>query len=260
MSVQIHTEDPINAAKASGITSQTAHNSNTESPQQPGQTTSTASTPYAYPPAQPGAAAPTHTSTLPQSSSYGPPAPQPGAAPVPPPPTITAGPSVPPPPKAGEKPLSAEHYKAVHSRPAQPQPYPSQVSQPLVDHPVRAVPAGSTTSTSTEPFFNPSTQPSNMPSSTDMPARASLDHPPGYVQNPFAADMTPDQRFTAQQEQEKRSEILPSLGYIDNSKGERPGLEDDQTVWGTAKKWAKGTGEQASKLREEVWNQFGPGS
>lgn len=71
--------------------------------------------------------------------------------------------------------------------------------------------------------------------------------------------MTPDQRFTAQQEQENRSETLPSLGYIDNSKGERPNSEDDQSVWGTAKKWAKGTGEQASKLGEEVWNKFGPG-
>lgn len=256
MSVQIHTEDPINAAKASGITSQTAHNSNTESSPQSGHSTST---PYAYPPAQPGAAAPTPTSTLPPSSSYGPPAPQPGAAPVPPPPTITARPGVPPPPKAGEKPLSPENYKAVHSGLTQPQPYPSQVSQPLVNHPVRAVPPGSTTSTTTEPSFNPPTQASNISSSTDMPARASLDHPPGYVQNPFAADMTPDQRFTAQQEQENGSAILPSLGYVDNSKGEKIGLEENKSVWGTAKKWAKGTGEQASRLGEEVWNKFGPG-
>ena len=270
MSVQIHSEDPISPVKASGITPHTAHNSNAENPSQPKQTTT--GPPYAYPPAQPGAVAPTPTSTIPPSPSYGPPAPMPGVAPVPPPPTITARPGVPPPPKAGEKPLSPERYAPVHSIPAQAQPYPSQVSQSPVDHPLRAIPPGSTTSTSTEPSFIPSARPgdipsstdtparvSNVPSSADMSARVSLEHPPGYVQNPFASDMTPEQRFAAQQQQENQSDTLPSLGYNDTSKGARPGLEDDQTVWGTAKKWAKETGEQASKLGEEVWNKFNAG-
>ena len=91
-----------------------------------------------------------------------------------------------------------------------------------------------------------------------MPIGASLEHPPGYVQNPFASDMTPDQRFAVEQEQENRSETLPSLGYTDSKKGSRSGLEEDDTVWGAAKKWAKETGEQASKLGEEVWDKFGP--
>ena len=89
-----------------------------------------------------------------------------------------------------------------------------------------------------------------------MPVRASLEHPPGYVQNPFASDMTPDQRFATQQQEENRSDTPPSLGYVDDSKA-RPGLEDDQTVWGTAKKWMKEKGEQANKLGEEAWNKFG---
>ena len=90
-----------------------------------------------------------------------------------------------------------------------------------------------------------------------MPGRASLEHPPGYVQNPFASDMTPDQRFAAQQNNENRSETLPSLGYIDNAKGPRAGLEDDESVWGTAKKWVKEKAEQASKLEEKVWDKIG---
>ena len=87
-----------------------------------------------------------------------------------------------------------------------------------------------------------------------MPVRASLEHPPGYMQNPFASDMTPDQRLAAEQQQENQSNTLPSLGYIDDSKGPRLGSEDDETVWGTAKKWAKETGEQAGKL----WDSFVP--
>ena len=230
--VPIHTQDPISPAKAKTTTG--SH--------------------YTYPAAQPGAAAPTPTSRIPHSSSNGPPAPQPRAAPVPPPPTITARPSVPPPPKAGERPLSPKHYAPVQSTPAQPQQYPSQMSQSPVDRPLRAVPPGSTTSTNVEPSFNPSSQPSHIPSSTDMPPRASLEHPPGYVQNPFASDMTPEQRFAAQQEHENSSDTLPSLGYVDNSKGPGPGLEEDQSVLGTAMKWAKET----KQLGEEVWNKYGP--
>ena len=255
MGVQIHTEDPIKPAKASGLTRQTAH-TNAGDPSQSAQTTT--SSPYAYPSAQPGAIAPTPTSTTVQSSSYGAPAPQPGAAPVPPTPTVAPRAGVPPPPKVGEKALSPEHYAPVHSAQAQPQPYPPQMSQSVMDHPLRALPPGSTTSTSTEPSFNPSAQPSSISSSTDVGPRASLEHPPGYVQNPFASDMTPDQRFAAEHEQGNRSENLPSLGYIDDPKGPRPGLEDDQTVWGTAKKWVKEMGDKASKLEKEAWDKYGP--
>ncbi len=253
--VQIHTEDPIKPAKASGVTPQTAY-SDAGNPSQPGPNAT--GSPYTYPPAQPGAAAPTPTGTIPQRSSYDPPAPQPGGTPVPPPPTTNASRGVPPPPKAGEKPLPAEHYAPARSTlEAKTQPYPSQMSQFMVDQPLRALPPGSTTSTSTEPSFQSSSQQSSIRSATDMPSRGSLEHPPGYVQNPFASDMTPDQRFAAEQQQENRSETLPSLGYVDNSKAPRPGLEDDQTLLGKAKKWAKETGQQASKLEEKIWNQFG---
>ena len=245
--IQIHTEDPISPANASSITPQTSNAGNFSQPAQ-----ATAPHPYVYPPAQPGAAAPTPTRSVPHSSSYGPPAPQPGAAPVPPPPTTTAQPSLPPPPKAGEKPLSPEHYAPVQSTPAQPQPYPSQMSQPTVDSPIKGVPTGSTTSTIMQPSFDPSNQASNDASSTDMPIRASLEYPPGYVQDPFASDVTPDQRFAAEQQRGNGSDTLPSLGYTHNPRGTKPGLEED--IWGTAKKWMKESGKQA----KEAWDKFGP--
>lgn len=245
--IQIHTADPINPNTSSIATS------NAGNPSQLAE--STAPSPDVYPPAQPGAAAPTPTSTAPQSSSHGPPAPQPGVIPVPLPATTTAQPSLPPPPKAGEKPLSPEHYAPVHYTPAQPQPYPSQMSHPTVDSPIKGVPTGSTTTTITQPSFGPSSQPNNVSSSTDMPIRGSLEHPPGYVQDPFASDMTPDQRFTAEQQQGNGSDMVPSLGYIDDPKATRPGAEDEKTVWGTAKEWAIERGGQA----KEVWDKFSPG-
>ena len=229
------------------MTPQTAYNPKSGIPSP--QANATAPSPYAYPPAGPGGAASTPTSTVPKSSS-GPPAPQPGAAPMP-------EPSLPP-RKANEKPLSPEQYAPARFTPAQPLPYPSQMSQPTVDHPLKGVPPGSTTLTGMGPAFNPATHRNSIASSPDMPVRATLEHPLGYVQNPFASDMTPDQRFTAEQQDENRSGTLPSLGYTDDPKGSRPRSEKDKSVWGTAKKWAKETSEQASKLGGEVWDKFGP--
>ena len=253
--IQIHTDDPISPTKASGTSPRTA-NADAVNLSQPGNEST--QSPYVFPPAQPAATAPTLTSKAPQESI--PPAPQPGAIPVAPPPTKAVRLSVPPPPKVGEKPLSPEQYAPVHSTPTQPLQYPTQMSQPMVHQPLRGLPPGSATSTSTEPSFNPSASPTSLPPSTDMPPRASLEHPPGYVQNPFASDMTPDQRYAAEEEQRpqgNRSETLPSLGYMDPPKGPRPGLEDDQTIWGQAKKWVKETGEHAGRQAEELWNQFG---
>ena len=248
--IPIHSEDPI-----SGITPQRAYDSNARSDSQPAKIT--APSPDTYPRAQPAVAASTPTRTIPHN--YGPPAPQPGAAPaplVPPPPSITSKPSLPPPPKAGEKPLSPEHYAAVYSTLAQPQPYPYQMSQAKVDHPLKGVPPGSTTSASMRPF-DTSAERTNFSSSTETAVRASLEHPPGYVQNPFASDMTPDQRFAAERQQEKRSDTLSSLGYIDDPKVSMPGLVEDETAWGTAKKWMKETGDRVSKFGEEVWHKLG---
>ena len=250
--IQIHTQDPISPANASGVTPQTAHNP--ECTSQPPTTTTTAS--RSYPPARPGVAAPTPTGTLASSSAHGPAPPQPEAIPGPALPATIAKAGLPPPPKAGEKPMPPEHYAPVHSTPTQPQPYPPQmVPSPLIAVTSGMAP-GSTTSTTTQNSFDPSAPATSLPSSAEPPARVSLEHPPGYVQNPYASDMTPAQQRAAAQE-ENWTETVRSLGYNDNAKaGRNAELGEDESVWDMATKWAKKTGEQASELHGQVWEKI----
>ncbi len=248
--IQVHTQEPISPAKASGVSLQTADKP-VGSISQTASTTTAAS--YGYPPAKPGAAVPTPTTT--SKSTYSPPAPQPGTAPVPPPPTITTKPSLPPPPKAGEKPMPPEYYAPGHSTPTKPQPYPAQMAQPPLGSYPNGIPPVSTTST-TEPSFPLSAPPINLPAvSAGSPTRASLEHPPGYVQNPYASDMTPAQRLAAPQP-ENESETSPSLGFTDNTQGNHAGFGEEESVWSMATKWAKKKGEQASELHGQVWEKI----
>ena len=248
--IQVHTQEPLSPAKASGVSPQTADKP-AGSISQMASTTTAAS--YGYPPAKPGAAVPTPTAT--SKSTYSPPAPQPGTAPAPPPPTTTAKPSLPPPPKAGEKPMPPEYYAPVHPTPTKLQPYPPQMAQPPLGSYPNGIPPGSTTST-TEPSFPLSAAPINLPAaSAGSPTRASLEHPPGYAQNPYASDMTPAQRLAAAQ-QENDSETSPSLGFVDNAKGDHAGFGEEDSVWSMATKWAKKKGEQASELHGQVWEKI----
>lgn len=106
----------------------------------------------------------------------------------------------------------------------------------------------------------------------------SLEHPPGYVQNPYAADMTPEQRFASQ-----RGAGSPSLGYNDNNAvlggvkspsgvfqgfggmaSPRPGggilngdgKNEDGSVWGVVSGWAKGAGKKLGEVEGEVWRRI----
>lgn len=248
--IQVHTREPISPTKASGISPQTADKP-AGSVSQAASTTTAAS--HGYPPPKPGAAIPTPTAA--SKSTCSPPAPQPGAAPIPPPPTTTAKPSLPPPPKAGEKPMPPEYYAPVHPTPTQPQPYPPQMAQPPLGSYPNGIPPGSTTST-TEPSFPLSVAPINLPAiPAGSPTRASLEHPPGYIQNPYASDMTPAQRLAAAQ-RENDSETSPSLGFTDNAKGNHAGSGEEESVWSMASKWAKKKGEQASEMHGQVWEKI----
>ena len=249
--IQVHTQEPISPAKASGVSPQTADKPS-GSDSQSAATTGAAS--HGYRPAKPGAAVPTPTAT--SKSTYSPPAPQPGTAPVPPPPATTTKPSLPPPPKAGEKPMPPEYYAPVHSTPTRLQPYPPQMAQPPLGSYPNGIPHGSTTST-TVPSFPPSAPPISLTaaSSAGSPTRASLEHPPGYVQNPYASDMTPAQRLAAPQ-RENESETSQPLGFTDNAKGSQAGFGDDESVWSMASKWAKRKGEQATELHGQVWEKI----
>ena len=248
--IRVHTQEPINPAKASGVSPQTADKPAGSNSQTALTTTATS---YGYLSAKPGAAVPTPTAI--SESTYSPPAPQPGTVPVPRPPTTTAKPSLPPPPKAGEKPMPPEYYTPVHPTPTKPQPYPPQMAQPPLGSYPNGIPPGSTTS-STEPSFPLSAPPINLPvASAGSPTRASLEHPPGYIQNPFASDMTPAQRLAAAQ-REGDSETSPSLGFTDNAKGNHAGFGEEESVWSIASKWAKKKGEQASELHGQVWEKI----
>ena len=248
----------MSPTKASGIGPQTSYNANTTSP---ARTTAAA----CYSPARPGAVAPTSTSTVASATGNGPPPPQPGAVPTPEPPMTTAKPSLPPPPKAGERSRPPEYYAPVHSTPLQLQTHPPQMSQPSMGSGSNGLPPGSTTSTTTDPSFPASAPPTSLPVSTETSARASLEHPPGYLQNPYASDLTPDQRFaTTLQEKENLSDGLPSLGYNDNVRRRANSGLDDESVWDAAKKWGtdgmkwgKEKGKQLGDLHEQVWDSIG---
>ena len=71
--------------------------------------------------------------------------------------------------------------------------------------------------------------------------------------------MTPDQRFAMeQQENETKSETLPSLGYYDNSrKNSNGGGENDRTMFEAAMKWGKDKGKQFGDFHEQIWDTIG---
>ena len=104
------------------------------------------------------------------------------------------------------------------------------------------------------------------------------EHPPGYVQNPYAADLTPEQRFATQ-----HGASSPTLGYNDSNAGlggmkspsgmfqglsgmvsPRPGggilngdgKTDDGSYWGMVSGWAKGAGRKLSEVEGEVWRRI----
>ncbi len=258
--IQIHAEDPISPIAAGGINPKTIHNA--------GINTSSATTTTAafYPPARPGAAAPTPTKTVASASSSGPPHPQPGAVPATQPPRTTARPSLPPPPKTGERPHLPECYAPIRSVTAQPKPYPSYLSQHSPVSGPKELSSGSTKSTTTDSTVPTSTHSTSLPTSAQASARASLEHPPGYCQNPYASDLTPDQRFATELlEEENRSDSLPSLGYNDTARLRANSVvDDDESVWNAARKWGteginwgKEKGKQLGDLHEQVWGSIG---
>ena len=254
----VHTQDPIHPTKAEAIFPQMANQVSPEAPSR--SPISNASMPQRYAPARPGAVIPTPTSTVDPSLNNGPPPPQPGAFPVANPPLTTAKPSLPPPPKVGEKPQAPEYYTPVQSQHAQQQRYPAQLSHPSLGSGITGLPPASTTSTTTTPSFLPTVPPTKLPEAAEDPRHASLEHPPGYVQDPYASEMTSDQRFaTEQQAHEVQPETLPSFGHISNhSRRKSSGfLEDDKGVLDAAVQWGKQKGEQLGDLHEQMWDSIG---
>ena len=73
----------------------------------------------------------------------------------------------------------------------------------------------------------------------------SPDHPPGYVQNPYAADMMSASQRGANN----------ALGAASGVTGNAGSAEMDRSLWDTAKKWVGEAGKGLQQLEEEAWRR-----
>lgn len=242
--IPVYTESPINTVKASGVTPQTA-SSNPQAPSSTPNNTSATTTAVAtatssYPAANPAAAAsaptpatqryaPMQPTPTAQVQDMGPPAPQPGAFPIP----LNKS-HLPPPPKAGET------YNPLQNPTMSAQTYPPQMAIPPPTRAIGAHPPSSSTSTT----YQPSTSyPVPISSAEYGGTRQSLEHPPGYQQNTYAADLSPEQRRASEAEAE---------GYSNKNSSNN----EQESVWNTAKSWAQQAGEKLQAVEAEAWKKI----
>jgi len=258
--IPVYTQSPINAAKPSGVTPQTAAPATQTTAYAPSSNTATTTATPAYtsgyPAAQPGApAVPAPTAaaqryappqpTPTRKTEDGPAAPQPGAFPTP---SNGLKSNLPPPPKAGE----IYHPPQITPAPsaAVSQPYPPQMAIPPPTTAYGAQPPTSSTSTTTTPS---SAYPVSLAVDHQSAPRRSLEHPPGYVQNPYASDLTAEQR-----QAQAAAEQSTNYSYSDNldkPNGTAAFGVDPEAVWNTAKKWAQSASEKIQEAEAEVWKR-----
>lgn len=258
--IPIYADAPIAPAKADGITPQTAHVptavSNATTPNVPA---------HPYPSAQPGSnpagPAPTgfvappqpHPTRTQQSSaaSNGPPPPQPGAVPMPPSQTQSSGSTtVPPLPQPGMTVYSSPPTTTMPPQMAIPSPSTNAA-------PTRSTHPASPTSTRSGPTtINLGPVPTSQYSS-QVPSRQSLEHPPGYVQNPYSQEMTSTQRASLEAveaaDRPSRNSLSGILGGVDDFGASSEG--SGSGVWGAVKGFAAAAGQKAVELEETAWKK-----
>ena len=196
---------------------------------------------------------------------------------------------VPPPPKVGEKMQPAAYYSPV--------PTPTQAAQPSYQVGVdsgsslRAVSKAYVPNTPhsrqgdlLSPFPNgllshqeSYESPVQTPTTAGAPPR-SFEHPPGYIQNSYAADLTPEQRFSTQHR--ASSQVLGYKNTIDDTNGSKspigvfgglsglvspggkgPGIlngdeDDDKNILAVASDWLKVAGKKMTEVEGEVWRRI----
>lgn len=264
--IPIYSNSPINAAKADGVTPQTADKGqNGSSPPLPTTTTAAAAAqggpPPAYPAAQPGASpaipAPTGAPTLPQyqpaiqptptqplAASQGPPPPQPGAVPLAPGTAASTGggAAIGPPTKATTT--------ATPSTTTAPPPYPAQMNiPPPMGTATGAIPQsvqrGTSTAATTTTFSGGFIPPGPSP----------LEHPPGYHQDVNADALNRYQRAAqdALEEEERRSRRTSSVSA---GLAGLAGGDGEEGVWSGAKKMMAAAGEKLAAAEGEVWKRI----
>ncbi|KAK4990177.1 hypothetical protein LTR50_002651 [Elasticomyces elasticus] len=287
--VAIYTDAPITATKADGVTPKTAEVANTITKNIISTTMNGAFSPTS---AQPGAAAmPAPTGTVqapaPQplpfpsalqsptrttQDKYSPPPPQPGAVPIPPGHTRTSsGAILPPPPRAGETPRAMPPQMYIPPPTANAAPTHSTIpTSPTLRSVGAAIPTtisyGALPISPTSPTSHPyPAAPAPAPTSQYSSPRTSfhesqttgLGHPSGYVQNPYAAEMTAEQRArqaAVVAAEHRRSTSLDGIlgrGAVDGLAVQ----EDEEGIWGSVKGWAKSAGKRASVIEEEIWKR-----
>ncbi|KAF2230975.1 hypothetical protein EV356DRAFT_507932 [Viridothelium virens] len=243
--------------------------------------TTTGQSPRQYAPAAPGAApapAPTGsiTSNVPEvhavpqqleptrtipAASDGPPPPQPGSVPVPgatAPMTASQNTgSIPPPPRPGDAPQTtptSSQSAAITPAPSTttagaPQGPPSQFSIPPPTQ--NAAPTRSTTGGTTLSYEGQygtgagqtgGVPPAMLSAQSRGESAVNPEHPPGYVQNPYADMMSASQRAA--------NDEAGGAGGVPVSSGEGEG-----GLWDTAKKWVGEAGKGLQQLEEETWKR-----
>lgn len=77
------------------------------------------------------------------------------------------------------------------------------------------------------------------------PAPASYTHPPGYRQDSHAGELTSSQRAAHNANVEQDGRVFSTSGD-----------DDDEGLWGTAKKWANAAGSTLAAAEGEVWRRI----
>lgn len=248
--IPIYSKSPINAAKAAGVTPQTAAGAG-DSPDAKSPTTAATPTKtrQGYPAAQPGAvpSLPVQTGAA-QGNRYayeqptttakpeirGPAPPQPGAVPSPP----GSKSAVPPPPRITQGPRLADAEPT--SRPSA-IPMPPQMGIPAPTMPVTQQ------GTSTDYASSYSARGHDQAGLQPSIVINSLEHPPGYQQNANASTLSSNQRAAQD-----------ALQYSNSSSASPSGEEEG--AWDSAKKWAQAAGDKLSAAENEVWRRINKGS
>ncbi|KAF2101367.1 hypothetical protein NA57DRAFT_53339 [Rhizodiscina lignyota] len=184
--------------------------------------------------------APTRTIPQPASQSTGPPPPQPGARPIPGPAPTSSSHGGPAPPMPGANPNYTPSVTAtVTTTTTSAVPPPEQLNIPPPSS--NYTPTKSTSSAPPPPRTGQVQSPTRIDfgaspvspvrDSTDN-ERHSLEHPPGYVQNPYASDGT----------------------AVERARLEATAMNDkNESVWGAVKSAATEVGKYAQKVEHDAW-------
>ncbi|EMD00489.1 hypothetical protein BAUCODRAFT_28843 [Baudoinia panamericana UAMH 10762] len=279
--IPLHIDDPITPQKPQAVEPQTAA---AEPPAQPfsgpasnvATTTAPAAAPSSYPAARPGAAAvPAPTSYVPRPHQQPtqtqavweeedrPAPPQPGAVPVPPSQYAPRTPSnagiVPPPPRGGD---SAQHQGTAFTghlnqmyTPPAAQAFQHNYAPTHSTSTAGIVPGQATTPSRSGPTTL------NLGPVQQDERRISAEHPPGYVQNAYAQEMSSAQRASLDQET-KREGLAAQLGLTGHSGfgagtpsrvGDPDASDGVGGVLDAAKGWMNKAGAALAEGERSVW-------